>query len=542
MNKLAVLLFLLSYTAVAQVNFESSNLPIVLLNTNGQMIPDEPKLNALMQVIDNGPGQINHLSDPPNHFNGQIGIELRGSTSNWFSDKKPYAVEIRDSLGNDQDFPLLGMPESADWAFLAPYADKSLIRDAFMFGLGRAVMPWASRSRFVELFLNGQYEGIYLVSEKIKREKDRVDIAKLKADDLAGDSITGGYILKIDKTTGGVNEGWESPFKHVPGAWQSTLWQVEYPKPVDLQAQQKAYIQQWITSFEAAMASPDFADPETGYPKYLDVQSFLDFTLLNELAKCVDAYRISTFFYKDKDSNDPLLHAGPLWDFNIALGNAGYCTSENPEGWIIDFNQYCAGDQWIIQFWWTKMWSDPVYRKQLKDRWVALRSGPLTNEKVFHLLDSLTNTVQEAQVRNFQRWPILDTWVWPNVFCCGEYEQHTQFLRQWIIQRLEWMDKETKTLSADVPETRFQSDIRVFPNPASNGVLKFQLSLPNAEGVRIKVFDALGLFVKNFDFDAAMPTTQVFEWHYENLQPGVYFYEILVQDQRQSAGQILVIR
>lgn len=526
----------------AQVNFESSNLPIVILNTNGQVIPDEPKISAQMQVIDQGPSQINQLSDPPNHFNGHIGIEIRGSTSNWFSDKKPYAVEIRDAAGNDLDFPLLGMPPGSDWAFLAPFNDKSLVRDAFMLGLARDVMPWASRCRFVELVLNGQYEGVYLVAEKIKRDKDRVDIAKLKADDLAGDSLTGGYILKIDKTTGAVNEGWTSPYLHAPGAWQTTLWQVEYPKPVDLQPAQKAYIQQWVTGFEAAMRTPDFADTTIGYPKYIDVESFLDFTLLNELAKCVDAYRISTFLYKDKDSKDPRLHAGPLWDFNIALGNATYCTAESPQGWIIDFNEFCPDDQWIIQFWWRKMWEDPMYRRRLQDRWTELRAGPLSNARVFHLLDSLTSTVQEAQVRNFQRWPVLNTWVWPNVFCCGTYTEHTDFLWSWIVQRLQWMDNTAQTLYVGEyePQNRFKT--RVYPNPVVNGVLTFKCFTHYDDSVLIRVFDPAGRLVEELSFDPEFNEENTFEWQYDVLRPGVYFYEILLNYQRESSGKIVVAR
>lgn len=532
--------FILPLATHAQVNFESSNLPIVILNTNGQGIPDEPKIDAQMQVIDQGPGQINHLSDPPNHFNGNIGIELRGSTSNFFSDKKPYAVEIRDDTGNDLDFPLLGMPAGADWAFLAPFNDKSLVRDAFMLGLARNVMPWASRSRFVELVLNGQYEGVYLVTEKIKRDKDRVDIAKLKADDLAGDSLTGGYILKIDKTTGAQNEGWTSPYVHAPGAWQTTLWQVEYPKPIDLQPVQKDYIQQWVTGFEAAMRMPDFADTSIGYPKYLDVESFVDFTLLNELAKCVDAYRISTFMYKDKDSNDPRLHAGPVWDFNIALGNAGYCTAESPQGWIIDFNEFCPDDQWIVQFWWKKMWEDPMYRRRLQDRWTELRAGPLSNDQVFHLLDSLTSTVQEAQVRNFQRWPVLNTWVWPNVFCCGTYNEHTSFLRNWITQRLQWMDNTAQTLYVGEYEAQNRFKTKVFPNPVADGVLKFKCFSHYDDEVLVRVFDAAGRFVEAVAFDPEFNEENTFEWRYDVLRPGVYFYEILLNQQRESSGKIVV--
>jgi hypothetical protein len=540
-----LLVFLLSLTPLAawpQVSFDSSALPIVILITSGQEIPDEPKITIQMQVIDHGPGQMNHVSDAPNHFNGLIGIERRGSTSDWFSDKKPFAVEIRDADGEDMDFPLLGMPPESDWAFLAPYNDKSLVREAFMFGLARDIMPWASRSRFVELVLNGDYQGIYLVTEKIKRGKDRVDIAKLDADELAGDSLTGGYILKIDKTTGAQNEGWVSPFPPIPGGWQTTLWQVDYPKITNIQPAQKAYIEQWITNFETVMAGPDFADPDTGYPKYLDVKSFADFTLLNELAKCVDAYRISTFLYKDQDSRDPRLHAGPIWDFNIALGNAGYCTSENPEGWIIDFNEYCPDDGWVVHFWWKKMWEDPAYRGLLKDRWNELRDGPLSNDKVFHLLDSLSGHLQDAQQRNFERWPILNNWVWPNVFCCGSYDEHTLFLRHWIEQRLQWMDSAAQTLYIGEyePEKRFNTE--VYPNPVSAGVLKFKFYTHYDDAVRIRVYDITGRFVQDIEFEPEFNGTNTFEWNYETLRPGAYFYETLINGQRESSGPILVVK
>ncbi len=541
-NLVALLLCCAPFFALAQINFDSSYLPIVILNTNGQVIPDEPKLDATMQVIDNGPGQINHLSDLPNHFNGSIGIERRGSTSDWLSDKKPYAIEIRDAAGVDLEFPLLGMPKGSDWAFLAPFNDKSLVRDALMLGLAANIMPWASRCRFVELVLNGEYEGIYLVTEKIKRDKNRVDISKLKADDTAGDSLTGGYILKIDKTTGASNEGWISPYVHTPGAWQTTLWQVEYPKPIDLQPAQKAYIQQWITAFEGAMASPNFADSTVGYPKYIDVSSFVDFTLLNELAKCVDAYRISTFFYKDKDSKDPYLHAGPVWDFNIALGNAGYCNGEKPEGWMIDFNEICPDDTWITQFWWKKMWEDPNYRHRLQDRWTELRSGALSNDHIFHLLDSLTTSVEEAQVRNYKRWPVLNTWVWPNVFCCGTYADHTDFLRKWLIKRLEWMDNAAKTLYIGKYEPKKRFETRAFPNPVSTGILRFDCYTHYNDAVLIRVYDAMGRFVQDIKFEPEFNGKNTFEWQYESLPRGVYVYEVLFNGQRESSGRIVVAK
>jgi hypothetical protein len=526
----------------AQVVFQTSNLPIVFIETSGAPIPDEPKIDAWMKVVDNGPGQINHVSDAPNHFDGRIGIELRGSTSNFLSDKKPYSVEIRDDAGEDLNFPLLGMPPESDWAFLAPFNDKSLIREALMFNLAREVMPWAPRCRFVELLLNGEYQGIYMVTEKIKRGKDRVNIAKLKADDLSGDALTGGYILKLDKIAGAPNEGWISPFPHVPGAWQTTLWQIEYPKFGNVQPAQKDYIQQWITEFETVMQSPAFADPENGYPKYLDVRSFLDFTLLNEMAKCVDAYRLSTFFWKDRDDRDPRLHAGPVWDFNIALGNANYCTAQNTSGWIIDFNQHCPDDSWIIQFWWQKMWEDPFYRAQLKARWLELRAGPLSNARIFHKLDSLTQTVQEAQVRNFERWPILNDWVWPNVFCCGPFDQHTAFLRNWLQARLFWMDGALKSLAEEEPASSPAPACAIFPNPVSTGQsVRFQCPARFGETQYLSLRNVLGQTVLELSRPSASDGG-TWEWSPEGLKPGTYFYEIREAGQRSYSGRLAVSR
>jgi hypothetical protein len=541
MKKLALLFWCLPLLVSAQVAFESSNLPIVVFNTNGQEIPDEPKITATMQVIYNGPGQTNALSDPPNHYNGLIGIERRGSSSQDLSDKKPFAVETRDAEGEDKDVALLGMPEEADWVFIAPFADKSLIRDALLLELARQIMPWAPRTRFVELVLNGDYQGIYLVTEKIKRGKDRVDISKLKETDLAGDSLTGGYIFKLDKTTGANSDGWQSPFPPSNGSWQTAYYQFHYPKPEDIQTEQRQYIQSWMTVFEAVMASNQFADTVLGYPKYIDVQSFVDFTLLNELSRNVDGYRLSTFFWKDRDDKDPRLHAGPVWDFNIAFGNANYCNAEMYTGWAIDFNSVCADDYWINHFWWRKMWNDPAYGARMRTRWTELRAGPFSNERIFHLVDSMTNLLQNAQARNFQRWPILDTWVWPNVFCCGTYEQHVAYMRAWLMGRLAWMDGATETLAAGEYKEYKKFKTEVYPNPASEGFLKFKMYVHYDDQVEMQVFDALGHPVRRVVFNPNRNGENFFEWPHD-LRPGAYFYEILVGKARESSGQFIILR
>lgn len=541
MKILRILFACLPLLVSAQTTFTSSNLPIVIINTNGQGIPVEPKITAQMQVINNGPGVRNYVTDPPNDYNGLIGIERRGSTSDFFSDKKPYSVETRDAQGEDLDVPLLGLPEESDWAFIAPYNDKTLVRDALMYELARRIMPWAPRTRFVEMVINGQYEGIYVVTEKIKRGKDRVDIAKLKTSDIAGDSLTGGYLLKIDKTTGGEPGAlWASPYPPFPGGLQQTLWQVQYPKSEDIQPEQRNYINNWINGFEAAVNAPTFADTAIGYPKYVDVQSFVDFTLLNELAKNVDGYRLSTYLWKDRDDKDSKLHAGPVWDFNIALGNADYCQGGATFGWAIDFNTICGGDSWVIQFWWKKMWQDQAYRRQLKERWTDLRTSKLTNEVIFHVMDSLTNVVSESQVRNFQRWPVLNSYLWPNVYCCGPYNEHTNYLRNWIQSRLLWMDNAAKTLYVGEYKEEKRFKTMVSPNPSSSGeTLQFKMYLRYNDLVQVHIYNAMGQYQAFLPYDPELNGECIMTWEH-NLRPGIYFYKVIVEGKLESGGRFLV--
>lgn len=187
--------------------FTESNLPIVLINTNGETIVDDPKIMGDMAIIDNGPGVMNSIKDTPNDYNGKIGIEIRGSSSQMFP-KKQYGIELWDEEGEGIDASILGMPEEEDWVLFAPYNDKALIRDALAYKLGRDMGQYASRQRFCEVLLNGEYMGVFVFFEKVKRDGERVDIAKLDPDEVNGDDLTGGYIFKIDKFTGSGGDGW----------------------------------------------------------------------------------------------------------------------------------------------------------------------------------------------------------------------------------------------------------------------------------------------------------------------------------------------
>lgn len=201
---------LVRYSGYAQT-FTSSNLPIVVINTNGQTILDEPKITVDIGIIDNGIGQRNNLTDPYNNYSGKAAIEIRGSSSQSFP-KKQYGVELRDAAGNDVSAPLLGLPPEEDWVLFAPYNDKTLMRDVLAYKIARDQGRYAPRTRYCELVLNGQYQGIYVLIEKVKRDNNRVDVNKLDPDENSGNDLTGGYIIKIDKETGSGNGGWTSNY------------------------------------------------------------------------------------------------------------------------------------------------------------------------------------------------------------------------------------------------------------------------------------------------------------------------------------------
>ncbi|NPV11404.1 MAG: spore coat protein CotH [Ignavibacteria bacterium] len=497
-----LILFLCLISIRAQsVNFTSSNLPIVVINTFGQEIPNEYKIQARMGVIYNGEGVRNYITDPFSHYDGWIGIELRGSSSLTFP-KKSYAVETRDSLGNDRSVSLLGFPSEADWVFYGPYNDKTLIRDVLAYKLARDLGRYASRSKFFELVINGEYKGVYVLLEKIKRDANRVNIKKLNPADTSGDALTGGYIIKIDKLDGENNDGWYSNFRPFPQLSARIFYQYHYPKPSEIVEAQKNYIKAWIYAFESAMFGPYYADSILGYQKYIDVNSFVDYILLNELVKNIDAYRLSTFFYKDRDSRNPKLFAGPVWDFNLAFGNCDYYQAFNSSGWYLEYvSEYSNIPSWenyFIPFWWKKIFNDQNFRTKFRQRWIELRNSVWTNEKINSTIDSLVQLLEESRQRNFQKWPVIGQYVWPNYYVGQTYEEEINYLKNWLTSRLAWMDYQ---LISDVEKEKSEISINDFkllqnyPNPFnSNTIISYIIpgNLNSLQKVTLKIYDVLG--------------------------------------------------
>lgn len=405
------------------------------ITTNGTSIPDEPKIDAQLTITTNE--VLTH--------SGAIGIEIRGSSSQQFP-KKSYGFETRDSANEDIDVPLLGFPEEEDWILYAPYSDKSLIRNVLIYDLSREVGRYASRVQFVDLTINGNYNGVYVFMEKLKRDQFRIDINKLKEDENSGEDLTGGYILKIDKA-GGFSETTYTDQNSITSQFspndanmgQQIHFLYEDPDADDITSEQRNYISTYINDFETALASDQFTDPMVGYAAYIDTQSFIDFFLLTELSNNVDGYRLSTWLTKDKSEK---LKMGPIWDFNLAFGNANYCEGGATDVWAYRFNERCSGDFWVLPFWWERLLEDPAFVGQLQNRWQELRGSHFAEGAIHGKIDTYTETLVKsgATKENFVRWPILGTYVWPNNFIGNSYLEENAYLKAWIQERLLWMD------------------------------------------------------------------------------------------------------
>jgi len=417
--------------------FNQSNLPIVVINTSGQNIVDDPKIICDMGIIYNGPGQRNHLSDPHNDYSGKIAIEIRGSSSQSFP-KKSYGFETRGpNTQIDSNVSLLGMPLEHDWILSANYTDKSFCRNVLAYRLANEMGHYAVRTRFVDVVINGTYKGIYVLMESIKRDKDRVDVKKLYSNETTYPNISGGYIIKIDKTTGAGGSGWNSPYQPINHSNnQKIYFQYDYPKPDSIVLAQKSYIQAYVDSFESSLNGPNFIDSALGFAKYIGNNSFIDYFFSNEISKNVDGYRISSYLYKDKEKT---LKAGPIWDYDIAWGNANYCSANLTSGW--SYQPACTGDSYQPPFWWSKMLQDTNYANQMKCRWVEFRSSILSTSHINGIIDSIAQVLDESKDWNFTAWPILGVYVWPNPSPYpSTYAGEISNLKSWIGSRLSYMD------------------------------------------------------------------------------------------------------
>ena len=419
------------------VDFTSSNLPIIIIQTDKRTLTNREKTGATMKIIDNG-SKRNKVTDPANGYDGKIKIKLRGNSSLFF-DQKRFTFETLNQEGKAENVELLGMPADNDWVLLAPYNDVSMMRDVFAFDMWNNMGHWAPRTRYCEVVMNGRYIGVYILCEKIKRGENRLDIAKLKKSDTTGVDITGGYIVRIDPPdegeksfqsdvpgiiTGGMGGfgggmggfggfgggmggfgGGMGGFGGGMGGRATVTWSYFYPKSDKITPEQEEYISNYIKTTEKVIQSDYFADPEKGYAKYIDVESFVDYIIHTELSLNADGLKRSTYFYKTKQNEDGTggkLHAGTVWDYNLAYGNCNFANGNNVEAWI-----YEGGETNPTPAMFKRLMEDPAFVAKVKARWKELRKGYLSNANINRFIDERAALLKESQARQYAKYPDL---------------------------------------------------------------------------------------------------------------------------------------
>jgi hypothetical protein len=439
------------------IDLGNSQLPYLIIDMNTKLIQDEPKTKGVLYIYQN-----KILTDSID-----IGVEYRGKTSFLMSDKKSYGFELKGKDGKDTTVSLLGLPKDGDWSLIGNVTskmhgfgfDSTMLYHVVSYEYSRMAGRYATHTKWVELQIDGKYMGIYALTEKLERDEHKINVQSIKGEK---DSISGGYILAIDKGYVKGNNRKSSKFNFDMSADATyteynsfrsqydyngkklnikpygppfhenksleTYFTYQYPKPDKISDEQKTYIKGYINDFETALLNDNFSKGDSSYRKYIDIPSFVDYFLLNELCFNLDAYRLSTYMFKEKGGK---LSMGPIWDMNIGF-DEGNRLPKNV--WVINYNKYVQWDTWMLHFWYPRLMTDPYYKAQVKSRWKELRKDALTTPRLLEVVDKQVDLLQKngALDRNFELWN-------PNIKAV--YPAKIKRMKDFIVFRSTWMDK-----------------------------------------------------------------------------------------------------
>ena len=448
----------------------SSGLPILIFQTQGQPVLDRTRTPGLLTVLT--PSKEQASAFVPADSSGKAEFSVRGNTSYYFS-KKSYRLELQDEDGKDRKASLLGMPADSDWVLYASATDRTFTRNLLGHELWRSTGRYAVRWRFVEVFvitnatpaaitrperlaeevprvlgaisatnpsaaslnfsnannpaastLADSYMGVYVLMEKLKRGKNRVDIKRLKPEHTTEPEITGGYIIKKD-----------DPGRDERGLLTGQEFKLRYeePKESELTAVQRAWMGRYLDDFEKVLFGRDFRDPVNGYRKYLDVDSFIDFHWLVEVAKNADGYWFSQYMHKDRGGK---LTMGPVWDWDNSFGNPYFNKLALTNGWRFE----AAEDPDYT--WYRRLFEDPDFLQRYVDRWSELRSRVLSTSNVLALVDRIAGELKRAYRRNGMVWEHSGSGVPIRARAGVTQEEEIKSLKEWLANRLAWIDSQ----------------------------------------------------------------------------------------------------
>ncbi len=398
----------LTYTLNSSKNKTSVNevdvtyftgLPIIYINTNDRVPIDSKEEYRKGDVhLDGGRYFMDMASS-------EMKIRGRGNSTWWVSDKKPYQLKFSDKM------EFLEMPKDKKWIFLAEFSDKSLMRNRIAFEMGHlSSLDWTPQSAYAEIVVNDEYRGTYNVSQKVEESDNRVAI---------GDT---GYLLEIDQLD-------RLDPDDVYFKTKKFLINIKEPE-LEYDSSEYKYVKDLLNNFEIVLMSDDFTNPELGYEKYIDVDSFIDWYLINEITKNQDSRNFSSIFLNLIPGEK--IKMGPIWDFDLAFGNVNYSECEHPEGFWIKHHH-----------WYARLFEDPVFKNKVKERFSHFRNN---QSFIIEKIDSFALQLQWAQYENDKKWNLFGRYVWPNPVFFNSHKEEVEHLKDWYIKRMNWLDNAFKDL------------------------------------------------------------------------------------------------
>ena len=306
------------------------------------------------------------------------------------------------------------MPEDKKWVLLAEKSDKSMIRNKIARYMGKnSRLEYTPSAEYAELFINDDYQGTYLIGQKVEESKNRVNI---------GDN---GYLIEIDTDANERIDPDDVIFK--PIIWSSVhvdgVFNIKEPS-LDYDSDEYNYIVNYVNQFESILFSQDFRDPVSGYQSFIDVDSLIDWFIINEIAKTVDARWYSSIYFTLIPGEK--IKFGPIWDFDLSYGNLNYSDAQFENGFYVKQNN------WI-----DRMYDDPFFVEKVKSRYsfYFYKLNEFKKE-----IDDISNYINKSQKANYQRWATLGVYVWPNPVWNLTYSEEVDRLKDWIENRMNWLN------------------------------------------------------------------------------------------------------
>lgn len=379
-----------------------TGLPRILINTNNTPINSKDDYVDGFVTVKGGLGFEDIAMQ-------EMKIRGRGN-STWGHPKKPYQLKA------DSKSPMLNMLEDKKWLFLAEYSDKSLIRNKISLDLGAmSRLEYTPKGEYAEVFLNDEYNGTYLITQKVEVKSNRLNLPD------------NGYLVEIDQDYRlDADDVFFKPTiftqKH-----NENVFNIKEPS-VDYNTAAFDLIKDYINNFEAALFGANFKDAQTGYQAYIDLPSFIDWYLVQEIAKSVDAKYYSSIYFNYIPGPGGKIKMGPLWDFDLSYGNVDYANSQYTNGFWIKENP-----------WYKRLFEDPAFESEVKERFMYFYNN--TNV-ILDKIDEYAKQLERAQGKNYEKWPTLGTYVWPNPVYFDTHAEEVSHLKDWVTKRMEWLHGE----------------------------------------------------------------------------------------------------